>query len=121
MKSMGQDASEKELKKLIEIADTDGSGDIDFLEFMVLVAHKMKQDNSLSSQTDTIKAAFAIFDTDNSGTIDSKEMLRMMVNLGEPVKVCARVLALMRCGRVMDVWTHAAIGTRHSCHALYFS
>jgi hypothetical protein len=58
LKSLGQDASKEELDKLIQVADTDGSGDIDFLEFVVLVAHKMKKDNDTSKHSDDIKRAF---------------------------------------------------------------
>ena len=87
LKSLGQTATEDELKKLIAVADTDGSGDIDFLEFVVLVAHKMKTENDAGKKTEAIKAAFAMFDQDKSGAIDAAEMRRMMINLGEPMKV----------------------------------
>ena len=58
LKSLGQEATQEELDKLIAVADTDGSGDIDFLEFVVLVAHKMKSDNNSSKHSDDIKRAF---------------------------------------------------------------
>ena len=87
LKSLGQEASPEELAALIKIADTDGSGDIDFLEFVVLVAHKMKSDNDSDQQSEAIKAAFRMFDQNNSGSIDSNEMKRVMLNLGEPIKL----------------------------------
>ena len=85
--ALGQSATEEELEKLIKIADTDGSGDIDFLEFVVLVAHKMKSDNDTQDRAKNIKLAFQVFDSNNSGSIDAQEMKRVMVNLGEPMKL----------------------------------
>lgn len=119
LKSLGQEATKEELDKLIAVADTDGSGDIDFLEFVVLVAHKMKTDNDTSKHSDDIKRAFrskfmplrganlfhsaarallprihravfllpAVFDQNDSGSIDAAEMQRIMINLGEPMKL----------------------------------
>jgi len=87
LKSLGQEASKEELDALIKIADTDGSGDIDFLEFVVLVAHKMKNDNDAAKNADAIKTAFKMFDHNDSGSIDAHEMRRVMINLGEPMKL----------------------------------
>ena len=83
LKSLGQEATKEELDALIKIADTDGSGDIDFEEFVVLVAHKMKGDTGFGRET--IEAAFKLFDADGSGEIDADEMKRVMINLGEPM------------------------------------
>ena len=58
LKSLGQESTKEELDKLVAVADTDGSGDIDFLEFVVLVAHKMKTDNETDKHSEVIKRAF---------------------------------------------------------------
>ena len=70
LKSLGQESTKEELDKLIKVADTDGSGDIDFLEFVVLIAHKMKKDNGQDSGA--IKTAFSFFDEDNSGASNAQ-------------------------------------------------
>ena len=41
MASVGQVPSDDELKEMIRIADADGSGEVDFYEFVTLMAHKM--------------------------------------------------------------------------------
>ena len=71
---------------MVDLADADGSGDIDFCEFVVLVAHKMG-DEDVSLQAKRLQDAFKVFDTDNSGTIDAKEMRRIMYNLGENLSI----------------------------------
>ena len=70
LKSLGQEATQDELDKLIAVADTDGSGDIDFLEFVVLIAHKMKKDTG--TDAGAIKTAFSFFDDDNSGASNNQ-------------------------------------------------
>ena len=84
MKTLGQEPTEVELEKMIKLADADGSGDIDFAEFTVLIAHKMKDDDG-NLKEQKLKQAFAVFDTDGSGFIDSSEMRRIMINLGEDI------------------------------------
>ena len=82
MKSLGQEPSPAELEKMVKLADADGSGDIDFAEFVTLVAHKMKDDDN-SLKADRLADAFKVFDTDGNGVIDKHEMRRIMFNLGE--------------------------------------
>jgi Ca2+-binding EF-hand superfamily protein len=57
------------------------SGDIDFAEFVTLMAHKMADEKSEA----TLKAAFSVFDTSGDGFISAEEMRRIMINVGEPV------------------------------------
>ena len=56
-------------------------GDIDFAEFVTLMAHKMADEKSEA----TLKAAFSVFDTSGDGFISAEEMRRIMINVGEPV------------------------------------
>ena len=60
--------------------------DIDFEEFVTLIAHKMKDDDGALKE-EKLKQAFRVFDTDNSGFIDAAEMRRMMINLGENISM----------------------------------
>ena len=79
MISVGQNCTEGELKEMVLAADADGTGDIDFLEFAVLMAHKMTDEN----KDDTLKKAFAVFDASGDGFISAQEMRKIMFNLGE--------------------------------------
>jgi len=79
MLSVGQNCSDKELRDMVEAADADGTGDIDFLEFAVLMAHKMTDE----TKDDSLKKAFQVFDSSGDGFIDSNEMRKIMFNLGE--------------------------------------
>lgn len=81
MASVGQNPTEDELVEMIRIADADGTGDIDFAEFVTLMAHKMADEKS----EETLKAAFSVFDTSGDGFINAEEMRRIMINVGEPV------------------------------------
>ena len=79
--SAGQNPTDEELEEMIRIADADGTGDIDFAEFVTLMAHKMADEKS----EETLRAAFSVFDTSGDGFINAEEMRRIMINVGEPV------------------------------------
>ena len=61
--SLGQKPTPQELAKMVELADADGSGDIDFVEFVTLMAHKMQDDKSKGEgdEDERLKSAFAVF------------------------------------------------------------
>ena len=46
MRSLGQNPTEPELNDMMDEVDTDGNGFIDFHEFLVLMAKKMKESES---------------------------------------------------------------------------
>ena len=80
MASVGQNPTDEELQEIIFLADSDDSGDIDFAEFVTLMAHR-----SQGQTTETLKAAFSVFDASGDGFINAEEMRRIMINVGEPV------------------------------------
>jgi hypothetical protein len=57
---------------------------IDFYEFVCLVAHELRTEEP-EIEAQRYRNAFDIFDEDKSGFVDAKEMRRMMINLGESV------------------------------------
>ena len=63
-KSLGQNPSDEELKQMILEVDEDGSGSIEFPEFLEMMKKKMK-DNENSSED--VKAAFNVFDQNGDG------------------------------------------------------
>merc|ERR1712086_10931 len=58
--------------------DTDGSGDIDFDEFLAILGSKMNNDN------DYLMEAFKIFDRDGNGFISKQELKYVVMNLEYP-------------------------------------
>ena len=109
MASIGQYPTDDELAEMIRIADADGTGDVDFAEFVTLMAHKMS-DTNLSY----LRSAFEVFDTDRNGFISSDEMCRVLSGVGEPVTHAEvqRVMANIHQGRPMPA-AAAALGEQN--------
>ena len=77
------DLAEEEVDKIMRIADIDGSGEIDYSEFVVATMDKRKL---LSNEK--LEAAFNLFDKDNSGSISAneiKEVLGVGKNIDEKI------------------------------------
>lgn len=64
---------------MVNEVDADGSGTIDFPEFLTLMSRKMKETDS----EEEIMEAFRVFDRDGRGFISSLELKHVMSNLGE--------------------------------------
>ena len=79
MRNLGQNPSEEELKQMIREVDLDGSGTIDFKEFLCLMVKKMKGNDT----EEELLEAFKVFDRDGNGYITSHELRHIMTNLGE--------------------------------------
>eukprot|EP00475_Leptophrys_vorax_P020849 TRINITY_DN285_c0_g1_i2.p1 TRINITY_DN285_c0_g1~~TRINITY_DN285_c0_g1_i2.p1 ORF type:complete len:151 (-),score=58.84 TRINITY_DN285_c0_g1_i2:47-499(-) len=79
MRSLGQNPTEAELADMINEVDTDGNGNIDFSEFLTMMARKMKD----TDNEDEIREAFKVFDKDGNGYISAAELRHVMTNLGE--------------------------------------
>lgn len=80
MKSLGQHPTEAELRDMVEEVDADGSGAIDFEEFLSLVARQMRGEGDAEEE---LREAFRVFDKDSSGAISLDELRSVMKNLGE--------------------------------------
>ncbi|GAA5939257.1 calmodulin [Sporobolomyces koalae] len=79
MRSLGQNPTEAELQDMINEVDADGNGQIDFPEFLTMMARKMKDTDS----EEEVKEAFKVFDKDGNGFISAAELRHVMTNLGE--------------------------------------
>lgn len=76
-------SAEEEVERIMRVADTDGSGEIDYSEFVVATINKRKL---LSNEK--LEAAFNLFDKDGSGSISAveiKEVLGVGKNIDEKV------------------------------------
>ena len=78
MRSLGQNPTEAEMRNMINDVDIDGSGNIDFKEFLIMMARKMKDNN----EEEELIEAFKVFDKDGNGFISAAEMRHVMTNLG---------------------------------------
>ena len=79
MRALGQNPTEEEVKEMIDEVDADGSGSIDFPEFLSLMARKMKE----SDTNEELVEAFKVFDDSGNELISAVELRRVMTNLGE--------------------------------------
>lgn len=65
MRALGFEPKKEEIKKMIADIDTDGSGTIDFNEFLEMMTAKMSERDPMEE----IIKAFRLFDDDETGEI----------------------------------------------------
>jgi calmodulin len=70
MKNLGHNLKPEQLADCIEAVDGDGSGAIDFDEFLALMAKKTKE----AEDEMELREAFRVFDTKNLGVIDVSDL-----------------------------------------------
>ena len=75
LKTMGIEEAKAEVDKIMEKVDTDGSGFIDYTEFL-----KASLDMKKVLSIQNLEMAFSVFDTDSSGKISAEEIKRMLGN-----------------------------------------
>ena len=63
--SVGQKPTPQELENMIREVDIDGNGEIDFDEFLTMMAKKLKE----TDLEEDIREAFRVFDNKNTGYI----------------------------------------------------
>ncbi|KAI5058272.1 hypothetical protein GOP47_0026442 [Adiantum capillus-veneris] len=77
----GSKLAEHEVRQLMDAADVDGNGTIDYLEFITATVHMNKMDRE-----DHLYSAFQYFDKDNSGYITMEELEEALTKhgMGDP-------------------------------------
>merc|ERR1712060_425969 len=81
MRSLGQNPTEEEVAKMMEDADEDNSGEIDFFEFCNLMAKRIKE----TEQDEELIEVFNLFDKNEDKSIDWRDLREVFVELGHEI------------------------------------
>ena len=79
MRALGFEPKKEEIRKIIQEADRDNSGCIDFSEFLDMMAQRMQD----RDPNEDMMKAFRLFDDDGDGKISFKNLKRVAKELGE--------------------------------------
>jgi len=74
------DLAEDEVDRIMKAADTDGSGEIDYSEWIVATTDKRKL-----LTDEKLQVAFRVFDRDNGGSISAQEV-REVLGVGKNIE-----------------------------------
>ena len=81
MRSLGQNPTEQQIQDMLNEVDSDGSGSIEFPEFLLLMAlhtnHELTEEEVLE--------AFRVFDKDPDGNIPEAELRNALAHCGEEI------------------------------------
>jgi len=81
MRALGFEPKKEEIRKMIADVDKNGSGTIDFEEFLAMMTVKMGERDS----KEEMAKAFRLFDDDETGRITFKNLKRVAKDLGEDI------------------------------------
>ncbi|XP_076861593.1 troponin C, slow skeletal and cardiac muscles-like [Brachyhypopomus gauderio] len=82
MRMLGQNPTPEELQEIIDEVDEDGSGTVDFDEFLVMMVRCMKDDSKAKCEEE-LSDLFRMFDKNRDGYIDTEELCAMLTATGE--------------------------------------
>uniref|UniRef100_A0A1W7RAV8 Calglandulin n=1 Tax=Hadrurus spadix TaxID=141984 RepID=A0A1W7RAV8_9SCOR len=77
LRSMGQSFNEKELRELIVEVDADGSGELEFDEFLVLTAKFLVEEDAEKMQQE-LREAFRLYDKEGNGYINVSDLRQIL-------------------------------------------
>ena len=80
-RSLGQYYTQAELQEMIGEIDADGSGVVEFDEFLRLMQRRMRDTDTEEEMVE----AFKVFDRDGDGLISLNELKLVMRQIGEPL------------------------------------
>merc|ERR1712195_124747 len=79
MKSLGFDVKHAVVYNMVSDLDADGSGEIEFGEFLDVMTAKLSDKNT----KEEINRVFCLFDKDRNGTLEADDLSRVCKELGE--------------------------------------
>ena len=79
MRALGFDLHKKDVIDLIREYDREGSGNVDYNDFLEIMTNKIQNRDPI----DEIIKAFKLFDEDNSGKVSLRNLKRVARELGE--------------------------------------
>ena len=83
MKILGQSTSDEELQLMILEVDIEGNGNIDFKDFLTLMAKKKMENDEHDESENNLYQVFHVINQSGTGKINEKELKRVMISLGE--------------------------------------
>lgn len=81
MKSLEEQISDSDLKKMLKELEISSSGSIKFDEFIYILTRQMRENDA----EEELQEAFKVFDRDGDGKIPKDELSLIMKNIGEPL------------------------------------
>lgn len=79
MRALGFDVKKQEVLNLMREYDREGSGQIEYHDFLEIMTHKISERDPVEE----ILKAFKLFDEDNTGRISLRNLRRVARELGE--------------------------------------
>ena len=79
MRSLGQTVTDADLREMINEVDADGSGTLDFAEFVTMMARKMRG----VDMEDELRSAFATFDKGDKGVVKAEDLKAVLQEMDE--------------------------------------
>ena len=88
LQSMGQDPSDEELFDMIAAVDEDGSGEIDFGEFCMVIANQKAASDARNDESDTIDAFIALGGAaDKTGQVSADKLRSIIKDFGLTIDI----------------------------------
>jgi calmodulin len=97
LQSMGQEPSDEELFDMIAEVDTDGSGEIDFPEFLKVISSQKSKLANQDDESDTVDAFIALGgNADKTGEISTEKLRGIVKEFGLTIDIDVRRLPSAR-------------------------
>ena len=88
LQSMGQDPSDEEVFDMIAEVDADGSGEIDFSEFLQVIIQQKEKTASQDDESDTIDAFISLGgNADKTGEVSTEKLRSICKDFGLTIDI----------------------------------
>lgn len=79
LRTLGQNVAREDVRQMVEEADLDANGVVDFPEFLALIANRL---NDAEEAENDLVEAFKFYDLNNTGLITATNLMYAMAKLG---------------------------------------